>query len=344
MPPVSIRPAQLRQFASDLLSSAGVPRGAAEQVADSLVDANLCEHDSHGVQRLLEYVELIRSRDLQPAAEWEELERGPSFLVVDAHRGFGQVQCRRLVARLVEMARANGVAVGAMRECGHVGRLGEWVESAALQGLAAWMSVTDNGTQLCVAHPEGATGLLGTNPVAVAAPTSGPPLVVDMSTSVAASGKVTKHRLAGLDCPRGWLQDAAGAPTTDPAVLQADPPGTLLSLGGFKGFGLATLLDALVGGLSGGHCPDGGESGSMTNNVLMTVIDPDRFAGREHFARQATQLAEFIRRSPARTDEPLAAPGDRSRQRRAANVNDDSIRLDEGVWRALQELADRLKD
>lgn len=336
----------LIDYAARVLQAAGADEEESQVVSCSLVLSDRCGHHSHGVQRLLEYVPQIEKQELTPGVPLAVLRQMPAVLVCDAQQGFGQVQCRRFVLRLLEQAETEGVASGTLTNCGHVGRLGEWVEMAAARDMAAWMTVNDNGAELCVAPPGAATPVLGTNPLALAVPTNGDPLVLDMSTSVVASGKVTAHRMAGTECPSGWLQDAAGKPTTDPQTLQAEPPGTLLPLGGYKGFGLGLLLDALVGGLSGGNCPQTERRPPAYNNVLMTVWAAAHFSGSDHLRSEASGLAELVRSAaPIETPDGAAAkeprlPGDHSR--RARQTHSDSVPIESGVWSALQQLGRRL--
>src|SRR5262249_45754257 len=145
----------------------------------------------------------------------------------------------------------------------------------------------------------------------------------------------------GKPCPAGWLLDADGNPTTDPATRFADPPGTILPVGGdqaYKGFGLGLLLDLLVGGLSGGYCPPAEPGAKSSNNVLLVVWDPANFAGHEHFLRQADQLTRFVRSSRRRPGvDAIRLPGDRSAATRGERMN--GVPLDEGTWQALRALA-----
>ena len=177
-----------------------------------------------------------------PGAPLEIVRETESLVVADAGFGFGPVQMVRLIEKLVPKAKKNGLACGFLRNSSHVGRLGAWVEHAACLGMAALMTVNDNGVLQCVAPPGGTGPRLSTNPLAIAAPTGNAPLVLDMSTSAVAQGKVLLARLAGRDCPPGWLLDADGNPTVDPSVRFQEPAGTILPLGGeqgYKGFGLA---------------------------------------------------------------------------------------------------------
>ena len=131
------------------------------------------------------------------------------------------------------------------------------------------------------------------------APTPTHPLVLDFSTSVVAEGKVRVAHQKGEPVPGGWILNAAGEPTTDPADLYTDPPGSILPFGGsqaYKGFGLSLFVDALSGGLSGGDCsrPDRPMPG-LGNSAVFVLWDPEAFGGREHFLGTVGGLADFVR-------------------------------------------------
>ncbi|MGE3314816.1 MAG: Ldh family oxidoreductase [Planctomycetaceae bacterium] len=336
---------ELIDFAQRLLFEASVRADEARQIASSLVESNLRGHESHGVVRIPDYVAQIRTGELVPAAELRILRSTAAIIVADAGFGFGQIQCAKLIDLLVEKAREVGIACGTLVNCGHVGRLGEWVERIAHCGLAGFMTVNDNGVLTCVAPPGGIEPRISTNPLAFGIPIGSETLVLDMSTSVVANGKIRVAQLAGRTCPPGWLQDAKGNPTTDPNTRFADPPGTILPIGGdqgYKGFGLGIVLDILSAGLAGGFCPPAPSEATLTNNALFAVWDPDQFVGRGHFEQQAACLIEAVRGT---TLKPGAAeirlPGDQSRAlaeaRRAKGVP-----LDDGTWRSLVELAGEL--
>lgn len=343
---VQYSPEKLAKFVSGLFRAAGVAESEANEVATSLVESNLRGHESHGVLRVGDYLAALRTGELCGGVEWEVLTETPAVLVADGRRGFGQVLARRMVLALTEKCRPLGVACGTLKNCGHVGRLAEWVELAARHGFAAMMSVNDNGVLKCVAPPGGLEARISTNPLGLAVPTSGEPLVLDLSTSVVANGKVRAKLLAGEPCPPGWLQDANGNPTTDPAARFRENDGTLLPLGGeghgYKGFGLGLLLDVLIGGLSGGSCPPAAPDEIGTNNVLMVLWDSARFAGTSHFLGEADKLIDYVRWTPRKPGvDQITLPGDRSsaiRRERLAS----GIPLDTGTWTMLCDAAKEL--
>jgi uncharacterized oxidoreductase len=175
----TIRPDVLTDFAARVFAAAGVPGPDARTVARSLVDANLCGHDSHGVIRVPQYVGFVREGKLVPGAPLEVVRETPAVVAADGGWGLGQVQAYRLLDRLLPKAKALGIASGTLRRCGHIGRLGEYAEWAAGRGLALFATVNSHGSGRRVVPPGGTQGRLSTNPICFGAPTPTHPLVLD---------------------------------------------------------------------------------------------------------------------------------------------------------------------
>ena len=313
MPTFSVN--TLLKLSRTVFEAVGVPPADAAVVAHSLVGANLRGHDSHGVMRVPQYVEFLRTGIYKAGVPLTIVTETPAIVGADGNWGLGQVQAHRLLARLVAKAQDVGVAAGTLRNCGHTGRLGEYAETVAKDRLAFFGAVNSHGGGCRVVPPGGTEGRLSTNPICLGAPTSTDPVVLDFGTSAVAEGKVRGYYQKKEPTPPGWLVDHTGAPTTDPAVLYTTPRGGLLPFGGpqmYKGFGLGLLIDLLCGGLSGGPCsspkfPLGGQG----NTALFVVFDPAKFAGVEHFLEQTDGLTEFVRSCPAATDGPgITLPGD----------------------------------
>jgi uncharacterized oxidoreductase len=234
-----------------------------------------------------------------------------------------------------------------MRNCGHIGRLGEYAERAADAAIILIATVNNGGAGQRVAPPGGIEPRVGTNPLCIALPTlsEDAPLVLDFGTSVAAEGKVRVHHISGQPAPDGWLLDSSGRPTNDPSVLYRSPPGSILPLGGeqsYKGFGLAVVLDLLAGGLSGGGCCRPAPPPVRGNNLFFLAIAPSSFSGSERLRADAGELAEYIRATPrvpgARS---ILLPGDPERA-----MLEDRTRLGVPIefnhWQILIDLARRL--
>ncbi len=345
MPTIAAEP--LTAFLTALFRAAGVPDAEAARVADSLVDANLCGHDSHGAIRTVQYLDAVADGRLRPGAPLTVVHETAAVLVADGGWGLGQVQAHRLLDRLVPRAQALGLAAGTLKHCGHIGRLGEYAESAARRGMALIASVNNHGFGRGVAPPGGAQARIGTNPLCIGVPTRGEPVVLDIGTSVVAEGKVRVLFNKGQQAPPGWLLDEAGRPTTDPGVLYREPRGSILPLGGsqggYKGFGIGLLLDMLVGGLSGAPCSTPGAPNLSANAVVFLVLDVAQFAGAEHFLSQVTGLADAVRNCPrAEAAAEILLPGDPER-REAARRRAHGIPLDDGTWGQLVKKAAALR-
>lgn len=332
-------------FARSLFVAGGVPDDEAKQVAASLVDANLCGHDSHGLIRVMQYLRAVREGMMHPGKPLVTLQETPAVLVADGQWGLGQVQAHRLLQRLVPKARQVGVAAGTLRQCGHIGRLGEYAEAAARERLALIATVNGHGFAGRVSPPGGVAGRIGTNPLCLGVPTQGDPVVLDIGTSVCAEGKVRVAFNKKAPVPEGWILDSKGRPTTNPADLYADPPGSILPLGGpqaYKGFGIGLLCDMFAGGLSGAPCSRPEVASPLGNAVLFIALDIEVFAGAEHFLREVSDLAAAVRDCPrAEGVQEIMLPGDPERREKARR-REAGIPLDDGTWKQLSDLAGQL--
>lgn len=336
---------QLTQFAVHLLAAGGLEPDEAKLVAGSLVGANLRGHDSHGVMRIPSYLDWAEKGHVVPGAVFQVLSETPSILTVDGNWGFGQTQARRLTERLIEKSRVTGIGVGTMIHCSHIGRLGEYCELAAAADLVAMMTVNTHGTARRVAPPGGKEPRLPTNPLAFGVPNGDDPLITDFGTSATAEGKVRLRKIAGTECPDGWLLDAEGRPTNDPNLLYGDPPGSIRPMGGdqpYKGFALGLVVEILSGALSGGVCSREVPINQMGNAVFMLVLNPAFFGGADHFSTEVSSLLGFVRGCP-RVDgcDEITLPGDPERQTLAKKTA-EGIAFDDGNWAKLTELAEKL--
>lgn len=343
MPTISAQ--QLTDFSTQLLAAGGVGADEAQLVAESLVEANLRGHDSHGVMRVPFYLDGVRKGEVTPGAELRVIHESPAILTADGNWGFGQTQARRLTERLIPKAHATGVAIGTLIQCAHVGRLGEYCEQAAEAGLVSMMMVNTHGTARRVAPVGGKAPRLGTNPLAIGVPHVDGPLVLDIGTSATAEGKVRVRRIGGQLCPDGWLLDSNGQPTNDPHSLYADPPGTIRPMGGdqaYKGFGLALMIEVFAGALSGGVCVREKPINQLGNCVYLQLIDPAQLGGADHFRREVADLTSFVRSCPTVDGvSEIQLPGDPERRLRKERLA-TGITLDDGNWAQLVKLAEQL--
>ena len=342
----TLKPHALESFAAELLAAGGIAADQAALVAASLVDANLKGYDSHGVMRVPYYVQAIKDGEVEPGAELTVLDEGPSRVVADANWGVGQVQATRLIAMLAAKANQSGLGLGTLMHCGHIGRLGEYCEKTAADGLVSMLMVNSHGGAVRVAPPGGKAPRLSTNPLAIGVPLGNAPLVLDFSTSATAEGKVRVKKIAGQTCPDGWLIDCEGRPTNDPNALYGNPPGAILPMGGaqaYKGFGLGLMIEILTGALSGGNCAKTVPYPKKGNCVFILLIDPAKFGGAEHFQSEVQQLVDYVKACPRIEGcQEIILPGDPER-RLAAERRKSGIFLDEENWNALLKLSQTLR-
>ncbi len=338
--------AALQPFIHNLFVAAGVPADSAATVARSLVDANLCGHDSHGVMRAPQYIGFLKDGKYHTDVPLTVLHETPAVLASDGGWGLGQVQAYRLLDKLMAKARLLGVAAGSIRNCGHIGRLGEYAEAAAAQNLAFFATVNSHGAGRRVVPPNGREGRISTNPICMGVPTTSDPVVLDFGTSAVAEGKVRVHHQKQIPTPEGWLVDSAGQPTTDPGVLYTEPRGSILPFGGpqaYKGFGLGLMLDLLAGGLSGGRCSNPGDPmAGIGNAVVFVLFDPAAFGGVDHFLGQTDALTGYVRSCPSAPGGPgIVLPGDPERSAKSKRLV-DGIDIPDGTWDLLTKTAAEL--
>lgn len=338
--------ADLTRFASSLFRAAGVSPAEADLVALSLVQSNLRGHDSHGVMRIPFYIGKILDGTLDSKAQLIVEKESPSSLVCDGGWGLGQVLSQDMMRRLIAKCQNSAIVCGTLRRACHIGRLGEYAEMAASQGLTAMVIVNNHGAGQRVSPVGGKRPRLGTNPICIGMPggASGP-FIFDIGTSATAEGKVRVKKIAGQQVPPGWILDPDGKPTTDPNQLYGNPPGTILPLGGdqaYKGFGLAFMIEMLAGGFSGGQCAFPNPPAPLGNCAMFWVMNPEFFAGPQHLLKEVGQLEMYVRDVP-RIDgvNEVTLPGDPER-RTLQTRSQTGIPLDDGNWKALVDLANQL--
>ena len=331
----------LHAFSIAVLTAAGAPEGHARTVADHLIDANLAGHDSHGAHRLMQYTDAIDQGGIDPQAAPRTVSEGTTTAVLDATGVFGQVAGLAATELAIAKASAHGTAVVGVRGANHVGRAGVYALKMAEAGLVGQVFCSGRGAGI-VAPWGGTTPLLSTNPIAVAVPTAGEPILVDITTSVTAEGKVRVARYAGKELAPGQILDRDGNPSTTPDDLYNG--GSMLPLGGLmghKGYGLSVVVDLLGALLSGGSA--GGKRGSgFSNNLTLWAADPDALGGRETMEELQADYFAMLRSSSRQPGvEEILLPGE-PEQRTAAARRRDGLPLDAGTVSGLDELAGRL--
>ncbi len=327
-----------------ILDAAGSPHEESLWVAESLVDANLAGHDSHGIMRVALYVERINNGQVKPGAPVSTVRETAATAVIDGHQGWGQVLAKRGMEMAIEKARSASVGSVAVRNAGHAGRMGKWVTMAAQENMIGLSYVNSRGALGEMFPWGGAERRLNLNAMAFAAPSGTDcPVLVDVSLSVAAGGKIIQAALAGQQLPEGYLIDAEGNPTTDPADFDGPPPGAVLPIGGVvghKGYAMNVMADLMAGalaatGVSGQKTPRG-------NGLFFQAVNIEAFLPVSQYTATVQEYRTWIKsaRKEPGTDE-IFFPGEieyRTAQRRRK----EGISIPEGVWKEVLETAKKV--
>jgi uncharacterized oxidoreductase len=335
--------ARLTGIARRVFVAAGSDEEEAGIVADHLIEANLKGHDSHGVGMIPSYLRNLGAGKAVANQPGRVVTDSGSILVYDGERGYGQIVARNATLLGIERAKRDGVAVVALRNAHHIGRVGTYGEMCAGEGLVSlhFVNITDQRPSVAPWH--GRDGRFGTNPVCIALPGPSPdrPIISDMATSRIAMGKVRVARNKGERIAPDTLLDEGGNPTTDPHVMYRRPRGALLTFGEHKGYALAFICEMLAGAVTGSGTmrPERQDAESVTNGMLAIVIDPSRLVDRAWMIDEIAAMTAYITASPPRhPDEPVLIPGDPERANRARRLQ-DGVPIDEETWREIAAAA-----
>lgn len=328
---VQIDRKQMLEIASRILSFVGTPEEIADSVAESLVLAQQSGHTSHGVMRLIEYVEFVKKGEVDPTAIPQIVSERGSVINLSGNWGWGQIACKKAVELAAEKAKQFGISSIAINSCNHIGRLGEYVEMLSKQSLVAIMFCN---TGASVAPYGGKTRLFGTNPFSAAIPGSDGDIIIDFATAASAEGKLRVAHLNGQKIPEGLVISKEGKSTTDPAAFYEG--GALLPFGGHKGYCLNLLVELLGGSLSGIH-PAMNEAYDHGNGTVLIAMDPDFFVGVKKFDKDISEAKNHIKSAPAVNDStPILLPGEV--EANALAKNNSAIEVPSIIWQSILEL------
>lgn len=331
---------ELQRFGEAVIAATGTQSEQAAVVARHLVEGNLAGLESHGVMRLRQYYDGVQVGRIDPKAlPAVESETGGTA-VVDAGGGWGALAGYLAVELAERKARAVGVAAISVKNAAHIGRNGSYVLRLAQQGLVAQIFCGLVNAPFVVPWG-GREARFGTNPIAIAIPSSGQPVVMDIATSATAEGKVQVYRNAGREMPTGLIIDAEGNPSTDPNdVYQGGGILPFGGLNGHKGYSLAVMADLLGGALSGSHV--GVRVGEFRNHFLLTAIDPEALGGSERMRSIVDEYSDWMKSSALQPgfDEVLM-PGEPEARNAEARLR-DGVPLDPSTLELLDALADEV--
>ncbi len=333
---------ELKQVVHDVFSRLGASPEEVRRLQDHLVESNLLGHDSHGVWIIPLYVDMIRQQHIVLGAEPDIVIESSSHAVLDGNWGLGQLM-GWLAARLaIDKAKQGALAAVTLRNCSHLGRLGEYSQMIAQQGLVGFVAVNGQGGAQGVAPWGGLERRLSVNPMSYAIPAPDGVIMLDISPTVVASGKVAVKALRGERIPEGWIVDSEGRSTTDPGAFDGPPPGSLVPLGGHKGYGLGLIVDILAGALSGGGCsrPDAERWGNAT---FMLAINPAAFGEQRAFETEVKNFLAYVRSSRVVPGfEEILIPGE-PEVREKVRRSKEGIFVEDRTWSKITAILGELK-
>jgi ureidoglycolate dehydrogenase (NAD+) len=328
-----ISSSRLTEFTSDCLEKLGLVPAEARLVAETLVAANLRGVDSHGVVRLPHYAARLRNGTVKARPNITAQRAAPSVAVVEGDAGMGQLVAVRAMNEAITLARETGVGAVVARNSSHCGACAYFVELAVKEGL---IGVALTHTDSIMVPPGMKRIFLGSNPIAFGAPGAREPVIIDLSTTHVAWGKVLVARQEGKPIPPDWGVDADGRPTTDPQRVVGLAP-----TGAHKGYALALMIEILCAQLAG--VPFGRHVTKMYGELskprnlghFMLALEVARFADPKEFAAQIERFLDEIR------GEGALAPGDPERLN-AERRRREGIPLGEATVAELNVLAGEL--
>jgi LDH2 family malate/lactate/ureidoglycolate dehydrogenase len=334
-----IFPAPLTEFTESILTAAGVPGHKAKVVAESLVASNLRGVDSHGIQLVTYYVDQLLAGEMDPLTDGRVVSENGCCLLFDGENGLGQWVAEICCGHAIRMAKQHGLAMVTARESNHFGACAWWAQKMRAAGQI--------GLVLCNASPivppwQGREGRFGTNPICLAVPG---PWLLDMATTTVAAGKIFKAFINHEpEIPAGWAFDSQGVPTTG---TEAAYKGMLMPLGGYKGSGLAFMVEILCSVLSGGAMSDdiGGirfRGKRLRVSQTFLAIDVARFMPLKEFTARMESLVSRVKSTAAAPGyEEVLVAGD-PEWRMEAERRRNGIPISSGNWETLVKAAARV--
>ena len=336
---------RLQAFITEIFEATACSSAEADRIASNLVGANLAGHDSHGVIRTERYVGWLNVGVQKPDQKLTVITEAPTMAVVDGNYGMGQTVGPLAARKGIEMANEHGLAVVALRNAGHLGRIGAYAEMAADAGLAS-IHLVNVVAGLLVAPFGGRERRMGTNPVCIGTPVEGGEhVILDFATSVVAEGKAYVALKGGKPVPEGSLISGDGQLTDDPAVLYGEPTddgvrtaaggsGALRAMGDHKGSGLALMCELIGGALTGAGTAGPGRQ-KFCNGMLSVYLSVDAFDTENDFGRMAREYLDFfVGSAPAEGSTEVLTPGEPERRRRAERLA-NGIEIPDETWASI---------
>ena len=302
---VKIRKDEAKERMAEIFSKVGMNGPEAEVMADMLIEADQRGVNSHGILSTKRYVDLIRDGKMKPNADYKVLRDNGTVAVWDGNRSSGQMLGYLGMKDAIAKARKSGVGIVCIKETNHFGALAYYSQMAQREGMIGIVMGTGDST---MAPYGGCEKVIGNNPVAVAAP-AGEQVqpVLDMAMTVVANGKLSNMRRQGItEVPAGWGLDRDGLPTTRMSECF-----TIAPMAGYKGWGMAVMVDILAGVLFGGGTGDRAKAEFDGPSLFISALDINAFNDPGKYYKDVdARIAELKGSKPAKGSKGILMPGE----------------------------------
>jgi len=338
----TVTPERLKEAVVEVLKGFGAAEDEAATAAESLVRAEMRGTDTHGLPYLKLLVERVEARMVSLPTRIKVLKDEGATALLDGGNGIGQFAGWQAMELSVRKAREFGIGLTLVRNTNNLGFLAFYTMHAAAQGF---VGVTMGNANAAMSPWGGAEAFFGTNPLSIAVPGNGAPVALDMSSSVVARGKIRKAQRLSEKIPLGWALDESGVPTEDPGAALK---GTLLPIGGPKGYGLALMVDVLAGMLSGAAFGRDIKSfhqlmGPTEVGALTLAISVERFMPLSQFRDLMNGYVDAIRGSrKAKGTARIYLPGEIESEKEKAS-RERGIELTAASIEMVNQLLEKLK-
>lgn len=328
-------------FSTQVLEANGMQPDMAQDVAQVLVEGDLLGHDTHGLALLTPYINVLKSGQMSGAGEINIVSQRAAVATWDGGYLPGPWLVRRGFDWAQDVAKEYGTATLAIKNSSHIAALAAYLEQPARDGFMVQLMCSDPSVA-SVAPFGGTQPLVTPNPMSYGIPSTDGPVMIDISASITTNGMTSRLHKAGEQGAHTWWLDADGKPTTDPTVLETDPPGTLMPLGGVeaghKGFSLALFVESMTAGLTGHGRADNVKGWGAT--VYLQLIDCEAFGGLSEFERQTQWLVDqSVANKPIDKNVPVRVPGQRAIARKEEQLR-EGVALHKSIAPALIDLAE----
>ena len=338
--------AALLKFSSALFGATGLSQDRSEVMASVFLEADLLGFTTHGMNRVASNLGWLQKGESRMTGDPEVLADRGNLFNWDADFLPGPWVVSQAIEQCIERVKERGIVCATIRRSQHIASLGAYCPAIAEAGYVGLITCSSPNENTVCAHG-GIEPVFSANPLAFVAPGDDYPILFDISMCITAGGYVSRAQRTGEKLPGKYLKDRNGEVTDDPGVFFADPPGSILPIGGlshgYKGYALTLMTEILSMAMGGyGRANASAATDGEANSVFIQILDPEAFGSLDEFKQQAKAIKSMCENSTTRTgDEAVRVPGQRAWQRRKDQL-ENGVELYPTIIEDLKPWAEKL--